>query len=206
MFDFDGANIGLVFYRGVQIDVKRFVFAFGDAFRDADGTSGADEAAQVATHALVAHEVRLAVVAEGDGLMAAVHTGNIASATADAALTIEDGEDHGVAVQIVGFREIRQLLTHQGRELSDASAGHIVLKAQLEVIDDAVAILHHGSAHLQVAATQLNELDRVLPSLDAADTTHLQVLEHRVQGHLKDEALGDGLDGASRESRHTPRT
>ncbi len=69
--------------------VALFPFALGDAFRDADGAGGADEAAQVAAHALGAHEVRLAVIAEGDGLVAAVHTGDVAPAAADAILIIK---------------------------------------------------------------------------------------------------------------------
>ena len=105
-----------------------FVFAFGNALRDANGAGGAHEAAQVAAHTLSAHEMGLAVVAEGDGLMSAVHTGNVAPAAADAILAVKEGINDGVAVQIVRPGDIGQLLTHQGREFSDATAGHIVLK------------------------------------------------------------------------------
>ena len=124
----------------------------------------------MAAHALAAHEVGLAVVAEGDGLVAAVHAGDIAPAAADALVGVEDGKDDGVTVQVVGRNKAGKPLTHQGREFGDAAAGHVVLQTQLEVIDDAIAVLHHGGAYLQVAATQLDELKRVSPGLDAADT------------------------------------
>ena len=54
-------------------------------------------------YALAAHKVWLAVLTECDGLMAAVHAGNVASAAADARLIVEYGEDNGIAVQIAGL-------------------------------------------------------------------------------------------------------
>ena len=86
---------------------------FGDAFRDTDGASGADEAAQVAAHALGAHEVGLTVIAEGDGLVAAVHTGDVTSATTNTILMIKYGIYNGVTVQVAGLDEVGQLLTHK---------------------------------------------------------------------------------------------
>ena len=71
------------------IDEQLFLFTLGDAFRDTDGACGADEAAQVAAYALVAHDVGLAVVTEGDSLVAAIHTGDVASAATDAILIIK---------------------------------------------------------------------------------------------------------------------
>ncbi len=177
-----------------------FVFAFGDTLGDADGAGGAYEAAQVAADALATHEMGFPIVTEGDGLVAAVHTGNIAPATTDAILSVEDGEYYGIAVQVVGRNKGGKPLTHQGGEFGDASARHVVLKTQLEVIDDAVAILHHGGAHLQVAAAQLDELKRVSPGFNAADTAQFQVVHHGVLGHLEDEAQGDGLDSTAREA------
>ena len=87
----------------------------GDALGDADGAGGADEAAQMAANALGAHKVWLSVVAEGDGLLADVHAGDVAPAAADAILAVEDGVNDSVAVQVVGLSEIGQLLAHQQR-------------------------------------------------------------------------------------------
>ena len=158
-------SVDLVFKR-----TSLFRFALGDAFRDADSTGGADEAAQVAAHTLGAHEMGLAVIAEGDGLVSTVHTRNIAPATADAFVGVEDGEDYSIAVQVVGRNKAGKPLSHQGGEFGNASASHVVLKTQLQVIDDAITVLHHSGAHLQVAAAQLDELKRVLPGLNATDT------------------------------------
>ena len=105
-----------------------FLGVLGDALGDADGGGGADEAAQVAADALASHEVGLAVVAEGDGLVSAIHAGDVAPAAADAILAVEDGEDNGVAVQVVGRNKAGKPLTHQGGEFGDASARHVVLK------------------------------------------------------------------------------
>ena len=163
-------SLGVIIKTNISILSVLFVFALGDALRDADGAGGADEAAQVAADALGAHEVGLAVVAEGDGLVTTVHAGNVAPAAADALLAVKDGVDNGVAVQVVGRNKAGKPFTHQGGEFGDASARHIVLKTQLEVIDNAITVLHHGGAHLQVAATQLDELKRVLPGLNATDT------------------------------------
>ena len=154
----------------------------------------------MAADALVAHEVRLAVVAEGDGLMAAIHAGDIAPTAADALLAVEDGEDYSIAVKVVGRNKAGKPLTHQGRELGDASARHVMLKAHDEVINDAITVLHHGSTYLQVAAAQLDELKRVSPGFNAADTAQFQVVHHGVLGHLEDEAQGDGLDSTAREA------
>lgn len=151
-------------------------------------------------HTLVAHEMGLAVLAEGDGLMAAVHAGNVAPAAADALLSVEDREDDGVAVQVARLDEFGQLLAYKGREFGDATAGHIVLQSQGKVVDDTVAILHDRGAHLQVAAAQLDELECVLPRLDATNAAQAQVLHHGILRHLEDEAQGDGFDGASRQS------
>ena len=59
-------------YRVSSLLALRFL---GDAFREADGTGGADEAAEVAPYALRAHDAGLTGVGvEGDGLMTAIIT------------------------------------------------------------------------------------------------------------------------------------
>ena len=46
---------------------------------------------------------------------------------------------------------------HQIGQVGDALLGHIVLQAKNHVVDDTVAVLHHGCAHLHVAAAKLDE-------------------------------------------------
>ena len=67
----------------------------------------------MAADALGAHEVGLAVVAEGDGLVASVHAGDVAPAAADALVAVEDGENYSIAIQVVGRNKVGQLLTHE---------------------------------------------------------------------------------------------
>ena len=91
-----------------------FCHALGDAFGNADGSRGTDKAAEVTPDALVAHDVGFAVVIEGDGLMAAIHAGDVAPATADALVTVDEREDDRVAIQVTGPDDVGNLLTHQG--------------------------------------------------------------------------------------------
>ena len=158
----------------------------------------------MAANATLSIEMRLTQVdIEGDGLMAAVLTRGIAAAAADAFLTVEGGIHDSVAVKVSGGVEIRQLLAYQIRQVLDAAFSHIVLQPQHEVIDDAVTVLHHGSAHLHVAAAQLDELQGVAPCLDATDATQLNAFaivggdENGIFRHLEDMAQSDGLHSTS---------
>ena len=112
---------------------------------------------------------------EDNGLMATIATRYLAAATADTQLFIELWINNGVAVQMIRILELLQPLAHQLLQLCDAALGHIALQTQYEVVDDALAILHHGSAYLHVAATLLNELQGVAPRLDAADTAQVKL-------------------------------
>ncbi len=77
------------------------LFRFCDPSRHADGACGTDESAEVAAHATLSIEVRLTQVGiEGDGLMATVLAGGVATAAADALLTVEGGIHDGVAAWV----------------------------------------------------------------------------------------------------------
>ena len=83
------------------------------ALAGADGSCGADEAAEVATYAFGSYEVGLARVGiEADGLMTTVHAGHIATPAPHALLAVYLREDDGLAVEVGGGDEIRQLLAH----------------------------------------------------------------------------------------------
>ena len=83
----------------------------------------------------------------------------------------------------------------------DAAFLHVGLHTQNEVIDNAVAILHHGGAHLYVSTTQLDELQRIAPCLDSSDTAILYLLHDGVLHHSQNMAQSDGLDGFTRVAR-----
>ena len=147
------------------------------------------------------------VVVEGDGLMTAVHARDVAAAAADALVTVNLREDDGLAVEVSGSNEVRQLLADEGIERGQPPLCEIVLQAECEVVDDAVAVLHDGGAHLHVATAQLDELQRVAPRLDAADAAQFHLLavraiEKGILRHLQDVAQGDGLDSTARQTRN----
>ncbi len=92
----------------------------------------------MAAYAALSIEMRLTQVGiEGDGLMAAVLVGGVATAAADALLTVEVGIHDGIAVEVGGRVEIGQLLSYQIRQVLDAAFCHIVLQPKHEVVDDA---------------------------------------------------------------------
>ena len=141
-----------------------------NSFGHADGTGRTDETAKVTADALGAHQTgATGFVVKYDGLMAAIATGYLTAATTDAQLLVELRIDDGVTVQMAGIQELLQPLAHEFAQLRNTTLGHKALQAKDEVIDDAVAVLHHGGAHLHVAAAQLDELQGVAPRLNAAN-------------------------------------
>ena len=90
-----------------------FPVCFANTLGCADGTSGAYQTAEMTTYATLALNVRLAVFAEGDGLMAAVHARSVAASTTDATVAVNLGEYDGLAVQIGGGNEAWQFFAHE---------------------------------------------------------------------------------------------
>ena len=130
------------------------LFSLHNTLGNADGTRGANEAAEVTADALGSNDAGLADVrVERDSLMTTIHAGHVATSAPDAHVAVNLRIDDGIAIQAVGVQELRQLLTHQLLQLRDAALGHVALKPEDEVVDNAVAILHDGGTHLYVAAT-----------------------------------------------------
>ena len=145
-----------------------------NSFGDADGTGRTDEAAEVTADALGAYQTGTAgLFVEDDGLMAAIATRYLTAPATNTQISVNLRIDNGVAIKMVWIQELLQALAHQCLQLRDAALGHITLHTQYEVVDDAIAVLHDGSAHLHVAATQLDELQGVTPRLNAADAAQL---------------------------------
>ena len=96
--------------------------------------------------------------------------------------------------------ELRQQLPYQVFQFLYALLGHIVLQAGDEVVDNAVAELHHGRANLYVAAAKLDEFQSVSPGLNAAHARVRGILQHRGFYHGQDVAKGNGLDGLAGQS------
>ena len=148
--------------------------------------------------ALGADNLRLARFGvESNGLMAAILTRDITPTAADAAFMVYLREHFGVAVEVRRQYKVGQLLGHKIVQMADSPLFHVGLQAQYEVIDDAVAVLHDGGTHLNIAASQLDELQRVAPSLNAPDATVLHVIHNLARSHLVNIAQGDRFHGAS---------
>ena len=131
----------------------------GDAFRQADGTRGTDEAAEVTTDALRTHDTGLTgLLVEDNRLMATITARDLTASATDTPFLINLWIDNGVAIQMVGIHKRRQLLTHQLLQMGDIAFGHIALEAEYEVIDDTIAILHNRGTYLHVAAAKLDKL------------------------------------------------
>ena len=87
-----------------------------DAFGDADGTGGADEAAEVAADALVSDDTGLTGLrVEGDGLVPAVHAGDVAASAADALVAVGLRIDDGF---VISYFIVNQLFRWINNELS----------------------------------------------------------------------------------------
>ena len=90
------------------------LFPLHGALGHTDGTSGADDAAEVATYAFSAYQTRTAGFGiERDGLMTSIVARNLAAPTAYALLWIELGIDDGVTVELSWSPERRQLFANQ---------------------------------------------------------------------------------------------
>ena len=162
----------------------------------------------MAADAFFAVEIWLAVGVESEGLMATVSARDITTAAADAFRAVELREYFGAAVEIERKHEVRQLFTYYLFYRVEAALGEVMCHAGDEVVDDSVAVLHHGGAHLHVAAAELQELQGVAPSLDASDAADFTVIANfliendRSLRDFQDETQGDRLDGLPRITRH----
>jgi hypothetical protein len=153
-------------------DLFIYTSFFIDSLGNADGSSGADQSAEMTTYTLGADNTGLTSCSfENDGLMTAVVAGNQATATADTLIVIYLRIDNRVTIQMVGIHKRRQRLTHKFLEFTYATLGHIALNTEQQVIDDTIAILHYGGTQLHIATAQLNKLQCIAPRLDATDAT-----------------------------------
>ena len=74
---------------------------FLDAFCQTDGRRGAYEAAEMATYALRADDSGLACFrVEGDSLVTAILTRNVAASASDAAFVVDLRKYNGIAIQV----------------------------------------------------------------------------------------------------------
>ena len=151
----------------------------------------------MATDALGAEDLRFAVLVKSDRLVSSVGAGDIASSATDTLLAVDLREDHRLAVEVMGKNKVLQFLAHECLEFGNTSLLHVMLQTEDEVVDDAIAVLHDGGTDLHVAAAELDELQRVAPCLDTADTADVDmfldacVMEDGVAGYLIDVLIAE---------------
>ena len=192
----------------VPILTHPLILFLRDTVGEADGTCGADNPAEVTAHALRPHDTWLARGGvEDNGLMAAVVAGHLATSAAHTLLAVNLRIDNGLTIQLGGLYKQRHRLAHKVCHVRHSTLGHIALQTQYQVVDDAVAVLHHGRTNLYVVTTQLDELKGIAPRLYATDATEFDrfavtTMHNGVLGHIEDEAQGYGLDSTAGEARH----
>ena len=140
---------------------------------------------------------------EVDSLMTAITARGVATPAANTFLMVKLRVNDGLSVQLGRQREIRQLLTNKSIQLVDATLRHVVLHTKNEVVDDAIAVLHHSGTNLHVTATQLDKFQCIAPRFNSAYTTILYLLHDFVRSHLVDEAQGDRFHRTTRVARNS---
>ena len=129
-------------------------FFLPDALCQANGSCWADQTTEVAAYTLGAYETGLTgLMVEDDGLMSAVAARYLTASATYAQLLVELRIDDGIAIQMVGLQELRQLLAYEVLQLADTAFGHIALQTQDEVVDDAITILHRGQQKMHSLRT-----------------------------------------------------
>ena len=135
--------------------------------------------------------------------MAAVRAGNHAASAADALLPMKFREYDRVTLQHIGgiadgIQGKASRFLHAGK----AFFSQIIVEPGFEIVDDAVAILHHRRRDLNASGAQQNEFQRVRPVLHAAHGAQMHALQRRVLPQLGNEAQRDWFDRIAAVAAH----
>ena len=94
--------------------------------------------------------------------MSPVGTGDHTAAASDALLPMKLRENNGVAFQNIGrITDSIQRKPHRLADLGKALLRQVIVEPRLEIVDDAVALLHHRRGDLNAARTEQDKLQRV---------------------------------------------
>ena len=132
-----------------------------------------------------------------DGLVRGVFAGDVAAPALDAQLLIDDGLVDVVQVEVAPVHHSIYRAALKIRDMAIAFFVHEVRQAADHVFDDAEAIDHGGGADLYVAAAQGDELGRVAPCRDAADSGDWQAGGFGIAGDFRNHVQGNGFDGGA---------
>src|SRR5688572_15368387 len=158
-----------------------------------------DADAQVAAHTLgVDHlEVPRAVYRGRDGLVRGVFAGDVAAPALDAQVLVDPGLVHVIEIQVLPIGDAGHRLAHQFAHRGKALVVEIVAEPVDQVVDDLESVHHRSGAHLHRGGAQRQEVDRIPPVGDPADTGYRQVGSLARTRNLRDHVQGNGFDGGA---------
>src|ERR1700728_3470096 len=103
-----------------------------------------------------------------DALVRAVPAGNMAKVAANAFLLVDARHDFVVKVQMLPLGHAAKRKPAKILDGIEALFAHPVVKALGHVFNDAIAVVHGGSAYLYGPAAEENKLCGIAPRTDAA--------------------------------------
>ena len=109
-----------------------------------------------------------------NALMRAVPARDVAQVAADAFLAIDPRHDLVIQIQVLPLRDRGRREAAEIVDRAEAFFVHPVAQPVDHVFDDAEAVVHGRRAHLHRPAAQQDELRRVAPLANAADTRNRQ--------------------------------
>ena len=114
--------------------------------------------------------------------MRGVLAGDVAPAAFDAAVLIDSRLGGIVQVQILPLGDIRHRTALDRIKISMVGAVHPLLQTLDKLLDDLEPVCHGGGADLHIGCAKRDELGRVTPGGNAANTGNRQVRRFRVAG------------------------
>src|ERR1035441_1294512 len=131
---------------------------------------------------------------EVDALVRAVPAGDVAEVAADAGIAIDAGDDAVVQIEMLPLGDPGNGEAAEIFDCAEAFLVHPVGEAIDHVLHNAEAVVHGGGADLHGAAAQQNELRRLAPAGDTADSGDGDA-DFRVGSDLLHQVESDRLDG-----------
>ena len=115
--------------------------------------------------------------------MCAVFAGDVAKIAADAVFFIDVSLYVVIEIEISPIGHAVDRFADDVVDRSKTFLVEIIIQPVDHVLDDAVAVMHHGSADLNISGAEQHKLNRVAPSVDAADAADRNI-EFRIAGKL----------------------
>ena len=135
--------------------------------------------------------------------MSSVGTGDRAASAPDTFAEVEFGIDDRVSLKdVCRVADIFQSDAFNLFDVIKPFLGQIQVQACLQVVNNAVAVLHDGRGDLDAARSHHDKFQRVRPALHASHGAQVHILQGRIVPHLRDKPQRDRLDGIAAVSAH----